>query len=550
MSRRKPKLIELGNEELDAILERSKTAPLSDEDRELLKATVETLWWVMGELEKEKATMARLRKSLSITTKKTEKASEVLKGLDDADQPAGKLAEKSGEKAKKKKRKGHGRNGVDAYKGAEIIKVPHPLLKPGDLCLRCEEGPVYGMKPRRLVRLRGQTPIRATVLELERLRCNLCDAIFTAPVPAGFGKKKYDETAAAMIALLKYGSGMPWNRLERLESNLGIPLPASTQWERVERDWPILDLIRAELIRQAAQGQIFYNDDTTMKNLELLKKNEQIEKAGTKERTGMFTSGIVSTSEGREIALFFSGRKHAGENLADVLKQRDSELGPPIQMCDGLPRNLPKDFETLLANCLTHGRRHFVDIVENFPAECRYVIETLAKVYKNDAITREQKMSAEERMHFHKEHSAGLMEDLECWMTEQLEQRKVEPNSSLGQAFSYMLKRWDKLTLFLRVPGAPLDNNICERALKKAILHRKNALFYKTEHGAEVGDTYMSLIYTAELAGVNPFDYLTTLLKHPEQVRRSPHEWMPWNYHATAVALAEARDPPSGREST
>jgi hypothetical protein len=344
---------------------------------------------------------------------------------------------------------------------------------------------------------------------------------------------------------------MPWNRLERLASNLGIPLPASTQWERVERAWPILDLIRAELIRQAAQGQIFYNDDTTMKNLELLKKNEQIEKAGTKERTGMFTSGIVSTSEGREIALFFSGRKHAGENLADVLKQRDSELGPPIQMCDGLPRNLPKDFETLLANCLTHGRRHFVDIVENFPAECRYVIETLAKVYKNDAITREQKMSAEERMHFHKEHSAGLMEDLECWMTEQLEQRKVEPNSSLGQAFSYMLKRWDKFTLFLRVPGAPLDNNICERALKKAILHRKNALFYKTEHGAEVGDTYMSLIYTAELAGVNPFDYLTTLLKHPEQVRRSPHEWMPWNYHATAVALAEARDPPpSGREST
>ncbi len=215
-------------------------------------------------------------------------------------------------------------------------------------------------------------------------------------------------------------------------------------------------------------------------------------------------------------------------------------------MCDGSSRNLPKEFETLLANCLAHGRRQFVDIVDNFPAECHYMIETLAEVYKNDAITREQEMSDEERMRFHQEHSAGLMEDLKFWMTEQLEQKKVEPNSSLGEAFSYMLKRWDKLTLFLRVPGAPLDNNICERVLKKAILHRKNALFYKTKNGARVGDMWMTVIHTAELSGVNPFDYLTTLLKHPEQVRRSPHEWLPWNYQATVAALAVARDPPSG----
>jgi hypothetical protein len=133
------------------------------------------------------------------------------------------------------------------------------------------------------------------------------------------------------------------------------------------------------------------------------------------------------------------------------------------------------------------------------------------------------------------------MADLERWMTEQMEEKKTEPNSSLGRAFSYMLKRWDKLTLFLRVPGAPLDNNICERALKKAILHRKNALFYKTKNGALVGDIFMSLIYTAELSGANPFDYLTTLLKHSEELRRSPHEWMPWNYQATVAALTEGR---------
>ena len=148
-------------------------------------------------------------------------------------------------------------------------------------------------------------------------------------------------------------------------------------------------------------------------------------------------------------------------------------------------------------------------------------------------------MSAEERLRFHQDHSAELMEDLKRWMTEQLEEKKVEPNSSLGEAFSYMLNRWESLTLFLREPGAPLDNNICERALKKAILHRKNALFYKTKNGARVGDIFMTLIYTAELSEVNPLDYLTALLMHPEEVRCRPHEWMPWNYQATLAALAE-----------
>lgn len=76
-----------------------------------------------------------------------------------------------------------------------------------------------------------------------------------------------------------------------------------------------------------------------------------------------------------------------------------------------------------------------------------------------------------------------------------------------------------------------VHNNICERALKKAILHRKNALFYRTMNGAQVGDLYMSLIHTCELNGVPPFDYLTELQRHAEEVRVNPASWMPWNYH-------------------
>jgi hypothetical protein len=130
------------------------------------------------------------------------------------------------------------------------------------------------------------------------------------------------------------------------------------------------------------------------------------------------------------------------------------------------------------------------------------------------------------------------MEKLHAWCEIQFEERKAEPNSSLGQAISYLLKHWDKLTLFLRKEGVPLDNNLVERALKKAILHRKNSLFYKNRNGAQMGDLFMSLIHTCELNGVNPFDYLNELQRHAEELERSPSEWMPWNYRETLARMA------------
>ena len=129
----------------------------------------------------------------------------------------------------------------------------------------------------------------------------------------------------------------------------------------------------------------------------------------------------------------------------------------------------------------------------------------LGEVYHNDKLARERALSPEKRMRFHQERSGPVIEELRGWLDSQLAEKKAEPNSGLGKAIQYMRNHWGALTLFLREPGAPLDNNICERALKKAILHRKNALFYKTLNGAQVGDLYMSLIHTAELNGVNPF---------------------------------------------
>jgi transposase len=381
-----------------------------------------------------------------------------------------------------------------------------------------------------LVCVRGHVPVQATLYEREALRCALCGKVFVAGLPDGIHHcKKYDPSATAMIGLLKYGTGMPFHRLGGLQESLGVPLPAATQWEVVRDGARDLKPAYEELVRQAAQGEVLHNDDTPMKILEHLKENEERRKE--KERTGTFTTGIVAQAGEHRIALFFTGRRHAGENLTRVLSEREGQRDPPIQMCDALDRNLPKEpLKTILANCLSHGRRNFVDVVASFPLEVRHVLEALREVFRHDAWAREKRMTPEERLLYHQEHSGPVMESLKAWMADQMDQKKVEPNSGLGEAIRYMQKRWEPLTLFLREPGAPLENNITERALKKAILHRKNALFFKTENGADVGDVFMSLIHTAELSGINPFEYLAELVRHAREVRDDADAWLPWNY--------------------
>lgn len=535
---------ELKLEELDAILERARNSPLTGEEYEALKSAVDTLAFLTTELQSKRTSLERLRKLLFGAS--TERTSQVLgnsgKGREGTSgtgaRPEG--AQEPGGQSDKEKKPGHGRNGAAAYVGAQKVEVPHTSMHAADNCPGCTKGKVYPLRqPAALVRITGMAPLGATVYECERMRCNLCGEVFTAAAPEGVGQEKYDETATSMVGLLKYGCGLPFYRIEKLQQNMGIPLPATTQWELVREGSKLLAPVHEELVHQAAQGEVLHNDDTVARVLELTREQREAAAADeqTDPRTGVFTSGIVSTREGRRIALFFTGVKHAGENLSDVLARRAAQLPAPIQMCDALALNTSGEFKTIVANCLTHSRRKYVDVAQDFPEECRHVLETLGKVYKNEAIAREQGLSGEERLRFHQAESGGLMEGLKQWMEEQLEERKVEPNSGLGDAICYMLKHWSKLTLFLRVPGAPLDNNICERALKKAILHRKNALFFKTLNGARVGDIFMSLIHSCELNGVRPYEYIVALLRHHGKAAEAPAEWMPWNYHEALSRL-------------
>jgi hypothetical protein len=202
-------------------------------------------------------------------------------------------------------------------------------------------------------------------------------------------------------------------------------------------------------------------------------------------------------------------------------------------MCDALSRNMSDELATILCNCLTHGRRNFVAEIKDFPEESHYVIEILAKVYHYDAVAKDRDMSPEDRLTFHQRNSGPLLAGLKDWMETKLRDKIIEPNSGMGKAFDYMLKRWDKLTRFLSLPGAPLDNNICERALKMIIRHRKNSLYYRTERGAWVGDLFMSFIHTCDLMEVNAFEYLTALLRNGAGLSADPSRWMPWNYRQT-----------------
>jgi transposase len=518
---------EVNAEELAGIVERAGGA-LSAAEHAKLKAATSTLVFLTAELKTKGVTIERLKRMLfggqSETTRKVLKRDKRAKG--------------PGEKTV-----GHGKNGAAAYTGADREQVKHAVLQSGTECGGCQKGKLYPLEePAVLVRVTGMAPLSATVWECERLRCNLCGEVFTAPAPAEVGEAKYDEEAAAMTGLLKYGCGLPFNRTEKLQAGLGIPLPAATQWELVEGAAEKLKPVVDELVKQAAQGDVLHNDDTTMKVLELSAEQVEAAAAGAPlDRTGVFTTGVISVKKDpnapKPIALFFTGRQHAGENLEEVMKKRAAEMSAPIQMSDALAANTPGELKTIVAKCLAHARREFVEVANDFPAECQRVLETLSEVYRVDADAREQRLQPDARLELHQEKSAPRMNELASWLEAQVRERKVEPNSGLGRAITYMRKHWSKLTLFLRVPGAPLDNNIVERGLKKAILHRKNSLFYRTLNGARVGDTFMSIIHTVELHDGNPFDYLVAVLRHHEQVADEPAAWMPWNY---AVALERA----------
>jgi transposase len=393
------------------------------------------------------------------------------------------------------------------------------------------------------MRLDGNALWSAVRYELEKLRGSACGQIFTASVPVAAATEKYTARARAVLALARYYLGLPWHRLEGFQALVGVPVPDATQWEQGEIVGDCSHPIFKCLEKLAAQGEVIFPDDTPQRVLALIEENQQAAaqahaqgKAKTTERTGRQTTALIVQVGERRICLYYTGRRQAGENLARLLAQREPGRDKPFVRSDALRTNNAEETGLIRCQCLAHGRRKFTELAEDFPTESAVVVNAFKLVYDHDEEARDKRLSAQERLAYHQTYSEPVFTTLKTWLEQQPTQRLVEPNSSLGKAITYLLDHWDTLTRVVTVPGAPLDNNTAERALKLAIRQRKNSLFYATEHSAYIASVLTSVIATCVQAGVNALDYLVVLPEHRHEVFAHPRAWLPWNYQAALGA--------------
>jgi len=557
---KRPKPIELSLEERKALIERIRSN-MTSEDAEILTGIIDFNSWLQYSLEEKKISINRLQKIFGNTSEKrpkqpkgnsdnnpSTKASEASKQADNTPESESTVdlaTEDTGndsstnpapttETNARKYVPNNGRLGHKEYTNAELIPIQAPY-KPGDPCPEDNcEGKLKISDPGCVIKIVGQSLAKANKYVIETLRCNLCEKYFTAPLPEHVCPDKYDPFFKAELCVHKYFLGVPNNRLEAYQKFIGVPLPSSTQCDKIEEVANDAHPAFKHLEKLAANGRLMHGDDTNVRIQSVIKANKHLDK---KSRTGTFTTGLLAFNGENKIHIFYSGRKHCGENILALLEKRDPDL-PPIQyMCDALSSNMPSALKAILINCLVHGRRNFVEIEKFYPEECVFVINIISMIYKYDKEAKTKGLNDEERLLHHQTYSTKPMNDLHAHCKKQLDEHIVEENGPLGKAYNYMLKHWYKLTQFLHIAGAPLDNNILEQALKIPIRVRKNSYFYATEHGAYIGSMLQSLICTCIAAKQNPVDYLTVLQVHKSAVRRHPDEWMPWNYQDTIAKM-------------
>jgi hypothetical protein len=489
-----PEDVKLSREDGEALIVRIRASSLADDDQGLLIKLIRLYFWFTFALSETKISLKRLKRALfgggqpPPPSPPTGGGASGSAGGGTADVSAERTAlppsrpdpARAPAPAAVARRRGHGRQGAAVYTGAERVVCRHDTLAAGQRCPACGRGTLYPLPAGVEIRIDGNALLSAIRDELEKLRCSACGEVFTAAMRAEAGADNYSPRARAVIALGRYYLGLPFYRIEPYQALVGVPVADATLWDLAEpvadSAWPVFE----SWWNLAAQGEVIFQDDTHVRILALLAENRRADIAGdTLERRGMYTTGLVVHVEQRVICLYRSGRAHAGDNLTELLGQREAGLAPPIVMSDALAANQRDDDDRLIrCHCLAHGRRQFTDLEEVFPAEARQVITVLNQVFEHEAVTRDQAMTAAERLGYHQTHSGPLLEGLHAWLEQQFQDRLVEPNSSLGKAFSYLLNRWQTLTQVLRVEGAPLDSNTVERALKLLIRQRKNSLFY------------------------------------------------------------------------
>ena len=546
-----PEEVQLSREDGEALRTRLAGEALTADDRRVLDQVLQWYFWLLFALQEATFSLKRLRVML-FGAKPKQRQEPSASGSSDGGGGAGDgeaastvartstAEDHRSQRAAGGHRPGHGRQGAAAYPGAERVTCRHETLAAGERCPVCGQGRLYRLAPGVEIRIDGNALLSAIRYEREKLRCSACGQVFTAALPEAAGEEKYSPRARAVLAVSRYYLGLPLYRLEGYQAMLRVPVPDATQWDQIELVADCGYRVFEVLERLAAQGELIHQDDTSVRILALMDENRtmraQAEARGLSrptERTGMFTTALVVKVGERTICLYYSGRSHAGENLKALLEQRQAGLDKPLVMSDALSRNEADEDGLIRCHCLAHGRRQFSDLADVFPTECQIVLEALKQVFDHDDEARDQQLSPAQRLAYHQAFSQPIMDALKRWLQKQVDERLVEPNSSLGKAMAYMQTHWARLTRFLAIAGAPLDNNLVERALKLFIRQRKNSLFYATEHSAYIASVLTSLIATCLHAGVNALEYLVALQEHRTEVFAAPEAWLPWTYQAS-----------------
>ena len=533
-------ITELSAEQLDALITRVKEAAehglsLSSEDLQLLLSAILTLAELQEKMADSDITLQKLRKLAGIV-KSSEKLSAVVPGAGKSNKP------------KKPKKKPQG----EKRRQSPVIheRCHHQIegLAKGDECPQCRRGKLYKYDPAVVLRISGQTPLISTQHVLERLRCNTCGAYYTADAPTkvkddGGIDQHYGFSARALMALQKYFAGAPFYRQQTLQQLFGMPVSASTIFDQCEKLADALQPLFLYLILLARDAELYYIDDTTNRVLSQGPIEKPDRRTGKlKKRSGLYTSAaIAQLSDGQRCVLYQTNIGHAGEWLDEILRGRPKTVPPPMVMSDALSGNRPSVidwYERVLCN--SHARREFVDQASSFSEPVAWVLEQYGQVWEHDRHCQQQCLSPAQRLTYHREQSRPVMERLRDWGQQQLDSGDVEANSGLGKAIGYLLRYYEELTAFCRLPGAPIDNNCAEQILKLIIRGRKNSLFFKTPAGAAIADVITSVIATAHVADINVFEYLIVLQRHAEEVKRDPQNWLPWTYQVAVEAAKKA----------
>jgi hypothetical protein len=439
----RPDEVNLSRQDGEALIERLQGDALTTQDRRVLEQVLRWYFWLLFTLQEARFSLKRLRAMVfgDRAKKRPQKPSSrdgSARG-DGAGGPGTAPAEALESQADDantqpspgERRSGHGRQGAQAYSGAEHVVGRHETLAVGERCPVCGRGRLYRVEPGVEVRLDGHALLSAVRYALEKLRCSACGQVCTAVAPAEAGTEKYSARARAVLVLGRDYLGIPFYRLEGYQAMVGVPVADATQWDQIERVADCAYPVFEHLQELAAQGERIYQDDTHVRILSLRAANRQAQAEGTSgARTGMYTTALVAQQGAQTICLYCAGRAHAGENLAALLMQRAEDRGKPRVMSDALAMNDADEAALIRCHCLAHGRRKFTELEDVFPHECAVVMDALAQVFDHEEAARIQQLSAPERFAYHQQYSGPIMAALKHWLAQQFEERTVEPNSS------------------------------------------------------------------------------------------------------------------------